>query len=404
MPFIKLIKYEKAIFILTILLCNSTIAQQKLPILKSNGKTIKIREGKYEIHEQHPVAIANPDVYTPKPFNKTQKITYISDIDSISFNVKPNKKYDFLIVNNKDTIKTQINTHSNQVITYPNYKYIKETSNKHDTIPFIIGDDSRIYLKGKINNSDDLSILFDTGASAIVISTPLINKKVKVNLDGSVLNGGTDGMERVPTSSKNNLKINGLTWDNVPLLAIDFGESPFDAVLGWVAFQDKVMKINYESKEMIIYDSLPKIPKEFTKIDFRLIDGIPYVKCKMIVEGVEYEEWFDFDSGSNAALSISNEFATNNKLQSKLNKLGTSTSIGTTSIEVKADVLLLPRLKIANFELYNIQLNVPQEDPQTPDKLGNIGNLILKRFTTIIDFKNNCMYIRPNNLFYSSMY
>jgi hypothetical protein len=394
---------KKTLFILSIFICNFSIAQEKLPVLKSTGKTIKIREGKYEIHEQHPVAIANPDVYTPKPFNKTQKITYISDIDSISFNVKPNKKYDFLIVNNKDTIKTQINTNRDQFISYPNYKYTKETSDKHDTIPFIIGDDSRIYLKGKINNSVDLSILFDTGASAIVISTPLINKKVKVNLDGSVLNGGYDGMERVPTSSKNNLKINGLTWDNVPLLAIDFGESPFDAVLGWVAFQDKVMKINYETKKMIVYDSLPKIPKEYSKIDFRLIDGIPYIKCKMIIDGVEYEEWFDFDSGSNGALSISNEYAANNKLQSKLTKLGTSTSIGTTSIEVKEDVLLLPRLKIADFELYNIQLNVPQKDPEIPGKLGNIGNLILKRFTTIIDFKNNCMYIRPNNLFHSPM-
>lgn len=395
---------KKTLFILSIFICNFSIAQEKLPVLKSSGKTIKIREGKYEIHEQHPVAIANPDVYTPKPFDKTLKITYISDIDSISFNVKPNKKYDFLIVNNKDTIKTQINTYSNQVITYPNYKYTKETSNKHDTIPFIIGDDSRIYLKGKINNSDDLSILFDTGASAIVLSTPLINKKVKVNLDGSILNGGTDGMERVPTSSKNNLKINGLTWENVPLLAIDFGESPFDAVLGWVAFQDKVMKINYESKKMIIYDSLPKIPKEFTKIDFRLIDGIPYIKCKMIIDGVEYEEWFDFDSGSDGTLSISNEFASNNQIHSKLPKVAESSSIGSTNIEIKNDVLLLPSLKVGGFELYNIKLNVPQKDPDTPDKLGNIGNLILKRFTTIIDFKNSCIYIRPNNLFYSPMY
>jgi hypothetical protein len=59
--------------------------------------------------------------------------------------------------------------------------------------------------------------LFDTGASGIVISTPLIDKKVKVKLDGSFLNVGSDGVERVPTSSQNKLTINGLTWNQVPL-------------------------------------------------------------------------------------------------------------------------------------------------------------------------------------------
>lgn len=386
-------------FFLSVVLHNHAAAQ--LPVLKSTGKTIQIREGVREIHEQHPVAMAKPDVYVPKPFAKTQTITYISDIDSISFHVKPNKKYDFLIIqNNKDTIYTQINTFSNQVVSYPNYTYTSETN----TIPFEIGDDNRIYLKGTINQSDSLYFLFDTGASAMVVSTSVLDKKVKATIDGSVLNGGTDGMERVKTSSKNTIDIQGFTWNKVPLLAIDFGDSPFDAVLGWVAFQNKVVKINYESQKMTISDSLPKIDSEFTKVDFKLIDGIPYIKCHLIVGGKVYEEWFDFDTGSDGSLSISNEYFTQNHLQGKLPKMGEGISTGSAGIEVKLDVLLLPRLKVGDFELYNLALNVPQKDPETPDKLGNIGNLILKRFTTIIDFKNNCMYLRPNNLFYSSMY
>lgn len=395
---------KNLLVLLFLCLCAAAMAQKKLPVLKSGGNTIKIREGISEIHEQHPVAIAKPDMYVPKPFLNTQKITYISDSDSITFLVKPNKTYDFLIIQNtKDTIYTQINTHRNQVVTYPNYSYSGNADKHPQTIPFTIGEDSRIYLKGKINNSDSLSFLFDTGASAIAVSTAVLGKKVNATLDGTVLNGGTDGMENVKTSSKNTITINGLTWQNVPLLAIDFGDSPFDVVLGWVAFQNKIIKINYESKKMTIYDSLPRPDKEFSKVDFKIIDGIPYIKCTMIINGKSYEEWFDFDSGSDGTLSISNEYALKNQLQSKLPKIGEATSMGTTGNEIKQDIVLLPRLKIGDFELYNLALHVPKKDPETPDKLGNIGNLILKRFTTIIDFKNNCMYLRPNNLFYSSM-
>jgi len=85
---------KKLFFILSFILCQFTFEQKTLPILKSNAKTIKIREGKSEIHEQHPIAKANPDVYVPKPFTKTQEITYISDIDSITFKVEMNKIVD----------------------------------------------------------------------------------------------------------------------------------------------------------------------------------------------------------------------------------------------------------------------------------------------------------------------
>lgn len=392
-------------FFFSILLSTIAGAQSKLPILKSNGTTIKIREGRSEIHEQHPVAAAKPDMYVPKPFAKIQQITYISDIDSISFDVKPNKKYDFMILqNNSDTIYTQINTSHKAFISYPNYSYSKKNTNKTDTIPFAIGSDSRIYIKSRINQSDTLTMLFDTGASASVISTSAIEKKVKIDIDGTVLNAGSDGISRVSTSSLNTIDINSLVWNNVPLYVIDFGEEPFDGVLGWVAFQNKVIKINYETEKIVVYDSLPKISPEFSKVDFKIIDGIPFIKCKMIVAGKEYEEWFDFDSGSDGSISISNQFANQFQLQRKLQQIGEGILSGSAGVEVKIDFFLMPRLKIGDFELYNTQLSIPQTDPETPEKLGNVGNFILKRFTTIIDFQNHAIYLRPNNLFYSEMY
>jgi hypothetical protein len=46
-------------------------------------------------------------------------------------------------------------------------------------------------------------------------------------------------------------------------------------------------------------------------------------------DNTEYEEWFDFDSGSDGSLSISKEYFMTNNLAGKLKKLGESGSIGT---------------------------------------------------------------------------
>ena len=83
-------------------------AQQKLPIIKATSKQVDVRDGGIltkagwnispEIH---------PDIYTTS--NKNTKVTFYTNLDSISFVVMPDIKYNFIILlNNKDTALTQI--------------------------------------------------------------------------------------------------------------------------------------------------------------------------------------------------------------------------------------------------------------------------------------------------------
>jgi hypothetical protein len=64
---------------------------------------------------------------------------------------------------------------------------------------------------------------------------------------------------------------------------------------------------------------------------------------------------------------------------------------------------MLPKLKIGDFEMYQIPLNIQQLEIENVGYNENIGNKILKRFNTVIDFKNNYIYLKPNNLFYAPM-
>ena len=178
-------KYIIKTFLLLTITSQFVFAQEKLPILKTNKTIISIKEGNSDYKDSWTIAPeVKPDVFVTQKFTGTQIITFYSDIDTISFTVKPNKKYDFIILlNGKDKSYTQISTDSKQNPSLEPklfYTRLKNTNQVTDTIPFTLGKDNYIHLKGKINNSDTVDFLFDTGASSCVITSSLIASKFLV--------------------------------------------------------------------------------------------------------------------------------------------------------------------------------------------------------------------------------
>lgn len=90
----------------TILVGFSAIAQKKLPIIKANSTSVDIEEDtNLRKNAWRIVPEEKLDVYT----TSAKKVTFYTDIDSISFSIEPNKQYDFIILlNGKDSARTQI--------------------------------------------------------------------------------------------------------------------------------------------------------------------------------------------------------------------------------------------------------------------------------------------------------
>lgn len=403
-------KYILQIVLLLTATTEFLFAQVKLPVLHTSGTHLSIKEGDFLYKNTWKISPeAKPDVFITNPFTGTQKISFYSESDSLSFTVKPNRKYDFVVLQNgKKPAYTQINTYQKEKPTLqPKLRLnSKKGDNRSvaDTLHFTLGKNSLIYLKGKVNDSDSLDFIFDTGAGISVVTQSLIeNKKVNVKLDGDQKNTGTDGVSMVKRSSGNVLEIGSLLWSNVPLLSIDYKGFPFDIVLGWVAFEDRVVELNYETNTLIVHHSLPPVDKEYSRLDLKLISGIPYIQCKTIVNGIESEGWFDFDTGSDGTMTVGQKFATQNALNNILKVIGTSTSKGSSGKEFTQKYVLMPRIKLGNFEMYQVPMSINNEDPEGVQHNENIGNVILKRFNAIIDFKNYVVYLKPNRLFYSPM-
>ncbi len=86
-----------------------------------------------------------------------------------------------------------------------------------------------------------------------------------------------------------------------------------------------------------------------------------------------------------------------------MTQIRTTTATGSSGNSLKLKVVQLPKLKIGDYELYQVPLGIYDKDPEGVDDLKIIANNILKRFNSIIDFQNNQIYIKPNKLLYSPM-
>ncbi|MCC6727298.1 MAG: DUF998 domain-containing protein, partial [Saprospiraceae bacterium] len=99
-------------------------AQKNLPTIKATSTTVDIRVGDDYFVKGGWVldASKNPDIFSigSKWLYETKKVSFITDIDSISFDVKPSSTYDFMILlNEKEPCYIQIVTLGNPIFMNP---------------------------------------------------------------------------------------------------------------------------------------------------------------------------------------------------------------------------------------------------------------------------------------------
>lgn len=97
-------------------LAQTMLAQKELPIIKATSTQVVIRDDSpLRKSAWKIVPEVNPDIYT----TSAKKVTFYTDIDSISFTINPNEQYDFVILlNGKDSANTRIAWEESKVDIY----------------------------------------------------------------------------------------------------------------------------------------------------------------------------------------------------------------------------------------------------------------------------------------------
>jgi hypothetical protein len=371
-------------------------AEPELPVLKANARTVRIMDGgkpmKGEWLLDPSVAL---DIYDAFRTDQRKTVTFTTDIDSKSFEVEPGHVYDFVILlDGRDECKTRIST-----MTQGYTRAAAASATGPVTIPITI-EKGKLHLRGRINGSQPLDLIFDTGADTCVMYPSAKSKGAAMTFDGTVNNAGTGGITVRQISRNNRLEIADVQWTNEPFIFIDKQADPADGIIGYSVFENRIVELDYDRMVMVVHDSLPAHAADFTRTEMPYAGTLTAVEVVMWSGDSTWRGPFILDTAGSGAMLVNQAFGTANSMHSALRKVGTSVSRGLGSGSIHSNQLMLPTLTIAGYALTDVPINVevPSEGNKAPPG-GVVCMDVLARFNTILDYPSNQAYFKPNARF-----
>ncbi len=355
----------------------SFFAQNKMLIVKAKTKNAFIVEGNHEKTGWTISPEIKPDVYTLAKSPKAKWVKFYTDIDSVKVKLKPNEKFDFIVLlNNKDSCFTRFES-----LALKNYK--KLSPEIHDTIPFVLTEYHNIKLKVVLNKKDTLFLMFDTGADDISLINEVLKKHPYLK-----------GMD------KSRVQIGNQNWDDVRTDFEELSGHTTDGLFGWNLFDGKIVEIDYDKNVFIVHSSLKKVKKEYQKFDIEYIRGLFFIEGELEHKGQKYPNRFLFDSGYQRTIMLDRELMQEQSFpKDELVVIKKVIMKDITGKEIPVLTVQNERLRLGKMALENIPVQLLSTSNPSRVKAHILGNEVLKRFNTILDFQNNLVYLKPNSLY-----
>ncbi|WP_147322045.1 hypothetical protein [Mucilaginibacter conchicola] len=373
--------------LLLILISASVSAQTKLPVIKATSRRVAIKDG--EVLDKNAWSLSPKiklDVYTAERTRKAKYVTFYTDIDSIKVKVKPGSRFDFVaILNGKDSCFTRIES-----AVPPEQKQLRVA---HDTIPFILTAHEAISFKAVVNDKDTVLLHFDTGSWGLRLTKDAI-----INKTGLLTDRANPDFEKLAKVTK--LQIGSLTYTNPEFEMTGNTARDMDGRFGWTLFEGKQVELDFDKSLMIVHSGkLIKAPKGYVRSELNFDHSFMIVKGFMIKGSQQLSGNFLMDTGAESSIILDSTWAARTQFASGLPLLRTIVLHDPRGNEFKTQVVQAPAFELNGLKLQNVPTQILGTRNPTGLPLNYLGGGVLKRFNMILDFKNDCIYWKPNKLF-----
>ncbi|MCA9257874.1 MAG: aspartyl protease family protein [Planctomycetales bacterium] len=360
-------------------------AQEPLPVIRATARQVTIQDGNARLENVWSLSPETEiDTYYVNQPRRGDTVTFSTDLASISFKTAYGESYEFIVLLNEK--KCHIRISAKYAGVYTPERIAESTGRTADTIPFEMRG-SRIYLTGKVNGNDNISMQLDLGAGAQCVNeTSAI--KAGVKFDGTIPVTNSDGTNNQPRSLKNTIEIGNLRWKGVPLVQVGNMDRHEDLIVGNSLFETKIVEIDYDRQVLVVRDSLDNRPDGFSMHDIILKQHRPMIQAAYTVEGEEYTDWFLFDTGRDGTMMLRDDVVRRHDLW---NKLSTLMPLGSKK------VVCLDRVSLGGISFDSVVTNaINPANSNGGDSL--LGNELLNHFNVVFDFPNGVAYLKPNSL------
>jgi aspartyl protease len=370
-------------------LAASVSAAQGRPVLEARSPVLDVQDG---THLFERLWTADPtvglDTYRARR-GGPRTITFRSDLGELALEVEPGKEYDFTVrLASGEECPTRVST-----LRQPYRRVTPAAPGLPDVIPFRI-EDGWMHVTASVNGSPPLDLMFDTGADNLVLHMSALTKGCELRIDGSMLNAGMGGTAKRPTSSTNRLELAGLVLE--PELVLYVEKGPCDGILGYVAFEDKVLEIDPDARVLRLHDAVPPEAAGLSRVPMRHDGTILALETGFDTGRARGTDWFLLDTGSAATLHIAQGFAAEHALLDTLHVIGKSESRGVGPEVLRNEIVRLPRLSLGGLALADVPAHVEVPGQASGVSSGNLlGMEVLERFHLFLDLEGMQAWVAP---------
>ncbi|MEL7146223.1 MAG: aspartyl protease family protein [Bacteroidota bacterium] len=276
------------------------------------------------------------------------------------------------------------------------------------SIPFeVFGD--HIFIKVKVDGSEPLDFVFDTGDGLTVISNEVAGQ-LNLTSDQTVKKTSAGGSVTGALIDHNKLEIGDLHIDDIEVYSLDLNHLErligrnIDGIIGYDLLNKHIIQIDYDRMEFEIYDNDTWIYNgDGEEFNLKLTSYIPHIPCTVKLNNGEIlkGEYF-VNTGAGTTVDFNTPFVNKHDI---IDKTGKHYSYLTGGIEKQETLHYEGRVvdfNIRDFSFSDMPVGISQAKSgiqHSKKVFGILGNNVLRRFNIIFDYTNKKMYWEKNASF-----
>jgi predicted aspartyl protease len=262
----------------------------------------------------------------------------------------------------------------------------------------------------KINNSDTLRFILDTGVSSILLTDPAVAQKLSMKSIRKVkISGAGEGDEiEAGIVIDNTIRIgemigyrqNMVVMQDDRLKLSEFVGSPIHGIIGYDIFNRFTVTIDFSMNQIVLEnpENYKYRPSKGERFPITIEDNKPYISVmELMKENHRTPIKLILDTGAGHAISLENSGI---HLPEKVLKAQLGRGLNGV---INGSLGRIPMLKVGKFEIRNLVASFPDSNSYRGrnailvDRQGSIGCEFLRRFKVTFNYRDQYIVLKPIN-------